>query len=113
MISTQIIDDKLCVDIDTSLYSDAVITKVCYWLTDTHTLLRENVSENIQRLTIDLKTKESDKTYFDDLVFKISQSFADYKLREIVLRETEAVRNILYVKAFANSDEFEDHNLDL
>ena len=93
MNSTQIIDNKLCVDIDNSLYSDAVITKVCYWLTDTHTVFRKNVSEKIQRLTIVSKTEEFDKAHFDDLIFKISQSFSDHKLREIVLRETEVIRN--------------------
>ena len=39
---------------------------------------------------------------------EIAQQFMDYKVREIVRTETEGIRNILYLKAFANCSELED-----
>ena len=33
------------------------------------------------------------------------------KNRDLITNETKDIRNILYVKAFANNDDFEDFNL--
>ena len=37
---------------------------------------------------------------------KLSADFVDYKNRAIIASETRDLRNILYAKAFANSDDF-------
>ena len=42
---------------------------------------------------------------------KLSCDFTDFKTREIIYNETKDIRTILYVKAFANNDDFEDYNL--
>lgn len=112
MISAQVIDNKLIVDIDSSIYSDSVISKVCYWLTGDYAICRENLAGSIHRLTIEPKIEVVDHFHFDGLKRKVSQSLVDYKLREIILSETKDIRNILYIKAFANNDDFEDYNLD-
>ena len=39
------------------------------------------------------------------------QDLIDYKNRDLITNETKDIRNILYVKAFANNDDFEDFNL--
>jgi His-Xaa-Ser system protein HxsD len=90
-----------------------VISKVCYWLTEDYTVCREYIADSIHRLTIEPKNGIVDNSHFDNLRHKISQLLADYKLREIILMETKDIRNILYIKAFANNDEFEDYNLEL
>jgi His-Xaa-Ser system protein HxsD len=38
----------------------------------------------------------------------ISQMFLDFKVRELVRKETEGIRNILYLKAFASCPDLED-----
>ncbi len=112
MISTQVIGNRLIVDIDDSIYSDSVISKVCYWLSGNHIVYRENLSDSVHRLTIEPKTEIMDNFHFDNLKHRISQSLADHKMREMILVETNDIRNILYVKAFANNDEFEDYNFE-
>ena len=42
---------------------------------------------------------------------KFNQDLIDYKNRDLITNETKDIRNILYVKAFANNDDFEDFNL--
>ena len=42
---------------------------------------------------------------------KFNQDLIDYKNRDLIMHETKDIRNILYVKAFANNDDFEDFNL--
>lgn len=112
MVNIQIEADKMFVDIDSSLYSDNVISKVCYWLTDGYIVFRKNIAENVHRLIIKPKNREISEAHFEDLEHMVSRSLADFKLREIVLKETKDIRNILYIKAFANNDDFEDYNLD-
>jgi len=42
---------------------------------------------------------------------KLNRYFIDFKTRDIVNHETQNIRDILYIKAFANNDDFEDYNL--
>ena len=112
MINTQVIENRLIIDIDDSIYSDSVISKVCYWLSGNHIVYRENLSDSVHRLTIEPKMNIINNFHFDDLKHRISQALADHKLREMILVETKDIRNILYIKAFANNDDFEDCNLE-
>jgi len=41
----------------------------------------------------------------------INQRFIDFKNRDIIIQETKNIRDILYIKAFANNDDYEDFNL--
>lgn len=43
---------------------------------------------------------------FDRIRKKLSVDFVDYKNRALIASETRDLRNILYAKAFANSDDF-------
>ena len=56
------------------------------------------------------------RTYFfreiESISRKINANFIDYKNREIVESETRDLRNILYAKAFANSDDFVEFEFD-
>ena len=95
--------------IDLDIYSDGVISKVLYWLSSIFIIERKKVSPKCQHIL--LKHKTGDVTEDDLLRFEaeISQMFADYKVREIVRKETEGIRNILYLKAFANCSDLEDY----
>ena len=48
---------------------------------------------------------------YEYVTHKFNQDLIDYKNRDLVINETKDIRNILYVKAFANNDDLEDINL--
>lgn len=107
----QITENIICFSVDIQVYNDTVISKVLYWLTDLYLINRNTSTDTIQ--SIELKKKDGIFTQeeVDQLERKINQDFVDYKVRDIVGQETRNIRDILYVKAFANNDEFEDYML--
>lgn len=99
-------DKSITAYIDTSIYSDNIISKSLYWLSDTYTIYRENLPENKQKITFEKTVGLTTDKDFDTFKTKFCQELIDYKNREIISAETKDIRNILYVKAFANNDEF-------
>ena len=95
--------------VDTSLFSDSVISKILYWLSDRYIVYRESLPDpHKQRIVLTLhdSTTVIQPTDFDRLKQKLSQDFTDFHTREIIQQETIDIRNILFVKAFANRDDF-------
>lgn len=107
----QITENRVRFSVDTLIYNDTVISKALYWLTYLYLINRNTSTDTIQ--SIELKKKDGIFTQeeVDQLERKINQDFIDYKVRDIVGQETRNIRDILYVKAFANNDEFEDYML--
>ena len=107
----QIAENSIRFLVDIQIYNDTVISKVLYWQTDLYLISRNTSTDTIQ--SIELKKKEGIFTQeeIDQLERKLNQDFIDYKVRDIVVQETRNIRDILYVKAFANNDEFEDYML--
>ena len=92
--------------IDTSIYDNWVIDKVLYWLSADYLILRRNDDEsNVQVVTLALKEGRSG---IDTLSLKerLSNYFIDYKNRQTIAKETANIRDLLFAKAFANSDDF-------
>lgn len=92
--------------IDTSIYDNWVIDKVLYWLSADYLILRRNDDEsNVQVVTLSLKEGRSG---IDTLSLKerLSNDFIDYKNRQTIAKETANIRDLLFAKAFANSDDF-------
>lgn len=107
----QIGKNKICFVIDTSIYNENVISKVLYWLIDLFFIERKNINNDNQQILLEKKKGLISETDFVQIREKLSQDFIDFKTRDIVNRETQNIRDILYVKAFANNDDFEDYNL--
>ena len=42
---------------------------------------------------------------WDDAKGRLSQMLTDYQMREVIESETKDIKNILYIKAFANVEE--------
>lgn len=107
----QIAENSIRFSVDIQIYNDAVISKVLYWQTDLYLISRNTSTDTIQ--SIELKKKDGIFTQEEvgQLERKLNQDFIDYKVRDIVVQETRNIRDILYVKAFANNDEFEDYML--
>ncbi len=87
--------------VDLSIYSDEVISHVLYWMASEYLIMRENSGERQQQISLRKKQGEFSPQELRKLEERLSRDFADYKLREIVERETRDIRTILYVKAFA------------
>lgn len=103
-----LIDDngQIVITIDTSIYDNWVIDKVLYWLAADYIITRRNHPEtNIQVITLSLKDGHLQVDY-DTIRERLSNDFIDYKNRQTIARETSNIRDLLFAKAFANSDDF-------
>lgn len=104
-------DNKIRFIVDISIYNDTVISKVLYWLTDAFFIDRSRIGKDNQQITLEKKQGTIDEEEMLQLREKLNQIFIDFKLRDIINSETRNIRDILYIKAFANNDDFEDYNL--
>jgi len=103
----QITDNKVRFIIDTSIYNDNVISKVLYGLADSYIIERNSIDDKRQEIQLEQKIGIISQKIKE----RLSRSFIDFKTRDIVNAETGNIRDILYIKAFANNDDFEDYNL--
>ncbi len=100
----------LCVDL--SIYNERIVDKVLYWWSGDYIITRTNRSgTTLQMITLTASEPISSEK-FESISRKISANFIDYKNREIVESETRDLRNILYAKAFSNSDDFVEFEFD-
>lgn len=87
--------------IDRNIYSDACVSKCIYSFSGEFECQR-TLSGNNE--TIEFLPSQSIDG--DDLIKRFMQRLNDYKLREIVIKETKDIRTILYAKAFADCEDF-------
>lgn len=104
-------NNKIRFIVDNSIYNDQVISKVLYWLVESFYIERESIGNNKEQITLEKKTDFINNTDLLILKEKLNQYFIDFKTRDIINKETKNIRDILYIKAFANNDDFEDFNL--
>lgn len=97
--------DKASMSIDTNLYSNNVIHKVLYWLSGSYVI---NTTSCESFVSVELSSKES-TTNWQATEETISQMLCDFSLREVIAEETKDIRNILYIKAFSNLDDFYEY----
>ena len=90
--------------IDRNIYSDGCISNVVYWFSDKYTFQRsiDGTDESIQIEGVD--NEDSFKHVF-------YQKLNDYKLREIIDKETKDIKTILYAKAFGEFDELTEEDI--
>ena len=96
--------DRATFKVDTNIFSDAVIAKVMYWLSG-----RFIVSSITSDEEILIKLESEELVDWAIVKLQISQMFIDYNMREVINRETKDIRTILYIKAFANRDDFVEY----
>jgi His-Xaa-Ser system protein HxsD len=94
-------------NVDLKAYNEKIISKVLYWLSDTYLTSWKNESDIA---IINIEKKEGLITQIDmqRLKERLSQDFIDFKTRDIVNNETKAIRELLLVKAFSATDEFDE-----
>jgi len=96
------------IEINRQIYNDAVISKVIYWHT-VDFMISRNVYDNAETITFQPKKNELSKVEKESVLQKFNQDLNDYKLRQIIQQETNDIRTVLYVKAFANNDNFVEY----
>lgn len=92
--------------VDTTIYDNWVIDKVLYWFSNDYVISRNNnLPEHQQAITLSPKEGHvvSD---FNAVKERLSTDFIDFKNRQTINRETANIRDLLFAKAFANSDDF-------
>lgn len=92
--------------VDTSIYDNWVIDKVLYWFSNDYIITRKNDDLNhMQEIKMSLKPGHS-QLAFCDVRNRLSNDFIDFKNRQTIAKETSNIRDLLFAKAFANSDDF-------
>jgi len=90
--------------IDRAIFSDEVISKAVYWETNQYIVSRQ-LNGKTETLTFEPKAQcTENETALKERFFT---RLNDFKLQQVVDDETKDLRTILYVKAFANNDDFE------
>jgi His-Xaa-Ser system protein HxsD len=107
----RISDKEIIFSIDPIVFNDVVTTKTLYWLQNDYFIFWKSRNNNIQEIILEKKNGSISEDDFYLLKSQINQDLIDFKTRDIVNQETKNIRDILYIKAFANGDEFEDYNL--
>lgn len=93
-------DHKAIVEIDSCIYSKEVVAKVVYWLSRDFTIM-QSLEGDILTLSFECHGVVN----WDDTRRRLSQLLTDYQMREVITAETKDIKNILYIKAFANVEE--------
>ena len=100
-------DSEVQFRVDNEVFSNRVIAKVLYWLSGNFII--SSVQDGKFTL-VKLRSKETiyDWSYVEA---KISELFCDYAMREVIIDETKDIRNILYIKAFSNIEDYTEYDI--
>lgn len=93
------LDNELHFSLDEEIYSDDVLFKCFYWYGADYNI-DINKKNTTYLITITCKTDMG--INHDALLMKIKQDLIDFKLRDIVTKETKNIRELLTAKAFAH-----------
>ena len=91
--------------VDRSIFSDEVISKAVYWETNLYIVTRQ-LKGNAESISFEPKPncQEDENALKERFLARLN----DFKVQQIVDNETKDLRTILYIKAFANNDDFEE-----
>ena len=95
----------LTLTIDRAIFSDEIISKAVYWETNQYSVTRQ-LKGNVETLCFEPKPncQEEENAFKERFLTRLN----DFKVQQIVDNETKDLRTILYIKAFANNDAFEE-----
>jgi His-Xaa-Ser system protein HxsD len=94
--------NSITFEIDSSIYSNQVLTKCLYWYTSQFNVsINDSADGKGKVIVLEFKDKR-ESLVGDKLAEKLKQDLIDYNLREIVEKETKIIRELLIAKAFSN-----------
>lgn len=97
-------NDRLKIFVDSNLYPESTIYKCFYWYTGDYEVIIEKGLNAEYIISLSQITTKLYPNAIDTLLRKIQKDLIDFKLREIVQKETAMVRQLIIAKAFANFD---------
>ena len=98
-------DGEINVFVDASLFSTEVIFKCLYWYGERfHTTVTLIDSQTYAILLKPLATVTTNEADLDIYLQKFERDLIDYRLRGIITKETQNVRDLLVAKAFSNGE---------
>lgn len=102
-------DGEINVFVDASLFSTEVIFKCLYWYGERfHTTVTLIDSQTYAILLKPLAIVNTNEADLDIYLQKFERDLIDYRLRGIITKETQNVRDLLVAKAFSNGEFDED-----
>jgi His-Xaa-Ser system protein HxsD len=90
--------NKLLVYVEKGIYNDDVLHKCFYWYSGDFNVDISNSSETLSLVQLQSKAETQD---WSKIIEKIKRDLIDFKLRDIVTKETKSIRELIIAKAFA------------
>jgi len=90
--------DHSSISIDPALYSEAAIYKAAYWFTDRYYVFLDRAPEG--RIVVELRAKEAGGGDLRAACAEFCNALIDFRVRDIVAKETMPIREALVTKAF-------------
>lgn len=98
----QVCGNELNISVDKNIYSEDVLFKCFYWYGKNYSITI--TGSGVDSFLVNIKPFNQDslsEEEWADVIKKISQDLIDFKLRDIVTRETKTIRELIIAKAFA------------
>lgn len=95
-------------EVDKSIYTDRCISKAVYSMSREYTFSRKS-DGSVEHITI---ISKSGQDVDDSVANKFIDALNDYKLRDIIEKETHDIRVILYAKAFGDFDNIDEQDIE-
>jgi His-Xaa-Ser system protein HxsD len=108
MIVREASGSRLELVLDAALYTDAVVFKCFYWYGRDFDVVITHTTD-MGGLLVSLTPRGSPLSpeATEAVVARVKRDLVDFKTRDIIARETQAIRELLVAKAFAHSDEYD------
>ena len=95
--------DSLVISVNGDIYTSDILHKCFYWYSSEYVITISKFLEN----EIEVNVRPTDQKGLTDecveiLERRITKDLIDFKLRDIVSKETKTIRELLTAKAFAN-----------
>jgi His-Xaa-Ser system protein HxsD len=98
-------DGEIVVFADTKLYNKDTIFKCLYWHGDRFHTNLSFVNQDTYKITLTpISTSQISTNEMELYLAKLERDLVDFSVRQLVNQETQAIRELLIAKAFANGD---------
>lgn len=97
----EIHDEKLSISLNREMYSIDILFKCFYWYGKEFLVEIDELTESNNLVTLAYKDRHSPVGVWDEIIPRIKQDLIDFKLRDIVTKETQTIRELITAKAFA------------
>lgn len=101
-------NNELIIFVGKTLFSEDILFKCFYWYGNNYSISINSLNKHTYKVNIKLKSDTLIDFDGEKLYEKVIRDLNDFKLRDIVTKETKNIRELLVAKAFAHYD-FQEH----